>query len=265
MADEIATRNDAPVRNRVSKLSAEKALPSVGAEQLARIIKGYAVASNGGQDQVNYKDVASATGLNPTVVSANNSFLTESGVITSPKYGFYVPCEEAVRFARESAWDEENAKSHLRKIVLATWYGQVTVQNFVTRSTLSEEELRRVLAIKCGATESDTKALNYIIDFLVYLGVVSEGDDGSLRRGNTDELSKQTAAQGTVPDVVLSAPAQSPNGNLSVTRDSIRERANAHSGVSIALNLNLSIDELTPENAQRVRDWVALLNQQDDA
>jgi hypothetical protein len=265
MADEIAVRNDASVKNRGSKLSAEKALPSVGAEQLVRIIKGYAVASNGGQDQVNYKDVASATGLNPTVVSANNSFLTESGVITSPKYGFYVPSEEAVRFARESAWDEENAKTHLRKIVLATWYGQVTVQNFVTRSTLSEDELRRVLGIKCGASESDAKALNYIIDFLVYLGVVSEGEDGLLRRGNTDELGKQMAIHGAAPNVVLPAPAQSPDEILSVTRDGIRERANAHPGVSIALNLNLSIDELTPENAQRIRDWVALLNQQNEA
>src|SRR5438552_2657256 len=148
-----------PSKTRTPRMAAEKSLPQSSAETLVKIIKGYAVASNGGQLQVNYKDVASVAGTGPTLVSGNNRFLLESQILTSPKFGFYVPTEGAIRFARESAWDEPGAKAHLRAIVLATWYGQVAVQNFALRSTLTKEELKRALAIKSGATEGDSSAL----------------------------------------------------------------------------------------------------------
>lgn len=250
MADEIAVTESLP-KTRGPKLSAEKALPTVGAEQLVRIIKGYAVASSGGQSQVNYKDVASATGLNPTVVSGNNTFLLESEIITSPKYGYYLPSEEAVRFARESAWAEENAKSHLRRIALKTWYGQVAVQNFATRVSLSRDELRRVLGIKCGATEADAKALNYVVDFLIYLGVVVEDGNDLLQRGNTDELGKSAAfLQNPQPTSVDAVSSPTPEHEVTATSKS--------QNISVVLNLNLNvrIEDLTLENAERVRDWV---------
>jgi hypothetical protein len=262
MADEVTVR-DSTVKSRGPKLSAEKALPTVGAEQLVRIIKGYAVASSGGEDRVNYKDVASATGLNPTIVSGNNTFLTESGIILSPKYGYYVPSKEAVRFARESAWGEENAKSHLRKIVLVTWYGQVTLQNFATRLALSRDELRRVLGIKCGASEADGKALNYIIDFLIYLGVISEGDDELLRRGNIDELAKEILPPVGPLNIKFETP-QISEAIPATFEDIGPAPAETRSPVSIVLNLSIGIDELTPENAQRLREWMALLNEHMD-
>jgi hypothetical protein len=251
MVDETILRSDMVPKSRGPKLSAERALPGTGVEGLVKIIKGYAVASNGGENQVNYKDVASATGLNPTVVSANNTFLTESGIILSPKYGFYVPSEEAVRFARESAWDETNAKSHLRRIVLNTWYGQVTVQNFATRVTLSRDDLRRVLGIKCGASESDARALNVIIDFLDYLDITTEGDDHVLRRGNIDELKQQlpsvASTEYSQPVVSHPPPTAEPN-------------AEGQLNLSVVLNLSVEIDQLTPENAKKVRDWLMLVN-----
>ncbi len=259
--DEITVRSDALVKSRGPKLSSERALPTVGDEQLVRIIKGYAVASSGGEDQVNYKDVASATGLNPTIVSANNAFLMDSAIIASPKYGYYVPSEEAVRFARESAWDEENAKSHLRKLVLVTWYGQVTVQNFATRVSLSRDELRRVLGIKCGASEADGKALNYIIDFLGYLGVISEGDDGSLRRGNTDELSKQIPSPVALPNAQNLHPSENPETVPAASRETAGTSSELRPPVSVVVNLSVSLDELTPENAKRLREWMTLLGE----
>lgn len=261
MAEEITLPNEVPVKNRAPKLASERALPTVGAEALVRIIKGYAVASNGGEDRVNYKDVASATGLSPTVVSGNNTFLTESGIIVSPKYGYYVPSEEAVRFAREAAWNEENAKSHLRRLVLATWYGQVTVQNFATRLSLSRDELRRVLGIKCGASEADGKALNYIIDFLIYLGIVSQGEDDLLRRGNIDELGKQVLTSTTLPERVY--PPEhletiSPPGEQKLPAEA-RETT-----IVLNLNLNINVNDLTTENAERLREWIASVTRRGD-
>src|SRR6266496_884543 len=181
-------------KQRAPKLTAEKALPRSGAEILVKIIKGYAVASNGGETQVNYKDVASAAGVPPTVVSGNNSFLLESQILTSPKYGFYVPSENSVRFAREAAWDEAGAKVHLRKIVVACWYGQVVIQNFTLRSNLTREDLKRALAIKAGATEGDSNSLEFLVDFIIYTGLVVENENGALAKGNFDEMTKASAA-----------------------------------------------------------------------
>ena len=247
MADETYLKSEPVPKSRGPRLSAERALPSAGVEALIRIIKGYAVASNGGENPVNYKDVASATGLNPTVVSANNTFLTESGIILSPKYGFYVPSEEAVRFARESAWDEQKAKSHLRRIALNTWYGQVAVQNFATRATLTRDELRRVLGIKCGASEADARALNVIIDFLNYLAITSEGDDELIRRGNIDELKEQ------LPSVVSTEQRESP---LSSSTESLSPIAAGAPKVSVVLNVSLEVDQLTEDNAKKIREWL---------
>jgi len=151
MPDEVLNEV-APQKQRLAKLSAEKALPVSGSDTLMKIIKGYAVASGGGNTAINYKDVAAATNLSPTLVSANNSFLAESGFIQSPKYGFYLPNEAAVRFAREAAWGEEKAKVYLRRIAFATWYGAVTSQVLALRSSIPRDDLKRSLAIKCGAS-----------------------------------------------------------------------------------------------------------------
>ncbi len=176
---------------RSPRMSAEKSLPQSSAETLVRVIKGYAIASNGGQSAINYKDVASVSGIAPTVVSGNNKFLLESQVLISPKFGYYVPSEGAVRFAREAAWDEPAAKAHLRRIVVSTWYGQTAVQNLMLRPSLRRDELKRALAIKAGATEGDSNALEFIIDFLIYIGVVAESETGTLAKG---EIEKDQSA-----------------------------------------------------------------------
>ena len=101
--EETVQTKEETVKTRSPRLSSEKALPQSSADTLVRIIKGYAVASSGGQTKINYKDVASAAGVNPFVVSGNNRFLMDSEILSSPKYGYYIPTENAVRFAREAA------------------------------------------------------------------------------------------------------------------------------------------------------------------
>src|SRR5260370_14903243 len=155
---EVQQLKEEPPKLRAPRLSAEKALPQSSAETLVRIIKGYAIASSGGQTKINYKDVASAAGIGPTIVSGNNKFLLDSQILFSPKYGFYVPTENAVRFAREAAWDEAAAKAHLRAILAVSWYGQIILQNFALRPQLTRAEMKRALAIKSGATEGDSSA-----------------------------------------------------------------------------------------------------------
>lgn len=238
---------------RTPKMSAEKSLPQSSAEQIVKIIKGYAVASNGGETQINYKDVASAANLHPTVVSRNNSFLLESQFLTSPKYGFYVPSEGAVRFARESAWDEAGAKAHLRKIVLGCWYGQVLVQNFTLNPNLKREDLKRTLAIKCGATEGDANALEFLIDFIIYTGLVDASENGSLSKGNFDELSESSSGRET---------GQIPAPQTKTVQEFLRVSTAPGSGAGSSLIVHIhikSFEDLTPEHATKLNEWLRLL------
>ena len=252
---ETQIKEEAP-KARVPRMSAEKALPLSSAEQLVKIIKGYAVASNGGETQINYKDVASAANLNPSVVSRNNSFLLESQILTSPKYGYYVPSEGAVRFARESAWDEAGAKAYLRKIVLGCWYGQVLVQNFTLNPNLKREDLKRTLAIKCGATEGDASALDFLIDFVIYTGLVEASENGSLSKGNFDELSDSNSARDTKP---VSTP------QIKSAQDFLQPPAKpvTDAGTSLVVHVHIkNFEDLTPEHATKLKEWLELLQNQ---
>lgn len=255
-------QEDAP-RSRVPRLSAQKALPQTSAESLVKIIKGYAIASNGGQTKINYKDVASVAGLSPTVVSANNKFLLESQILTSPQYGYYIPTENAVRFAREAAWDEAGAKAHLRKVIAYSWYGQVAVQNFVLRAKLTRAELKRSLAIKCGASEGDAGALEFLIDFMSYTDLIASDDKGGLGKGQVDFDAHPPTAIIEVIDNSLAAERSvaTPSPEMVAPRaDSVKQTPN----LSIHLHIR-DFDQLTPDNATRLRDWLRTIRSIDQA
>jgi hypothetical protein len=235
-------------KQRTPRLSAEKALPQSAADTLVRIIKGYAIASSGGQAKINYKDVASAAGISPFVVSGNNRFLLDSQILSSPKYGYYVPTEDAVRFAREAAWDESGAKAHLRRIVANVWFGQVVSQNFALRSQLTRPDLKRALAIKSGATEGDSAALDYLIDFIIYTGLVLEDEHGVLKKGEVSDL--ETGDELPVPALVgVDAQHTPQTSSKELTRPT---------GLALHIHIH-DLDDLTPENAKRVRDWIGRL------
>ncbi len=242
------------LRPKTQKLSAHFALPLSGTDTLVKIIKGYAIASNGGATPVNYKDVASATGLTPSIVSRNNGFLAESQIITSPKYGFYIPSELAVKFAREAAWDEANSKRHLRAAIRNAWYGIVVVQNFATRPSLSREDLKRVLAIKSGATEGDSESLGRLIDFLAHIGFISEAENGTFTRQVAPDDAQEPR------NIVLEAGTGSLNvtgGDVEAVVSKSPKTGSASPQIQINLNINIaSISELTDLDAKTLRKWL---------
>jgi hypothetical protein len=248
MSEEQDVKIEQPVKSRTPKLSAEKALPYSGADAIVKIIKGYVVASNAGESPVKHTDVASATGLNSTNVSGNNAFLSESQILTSPKYGYYVPSEEATRFAREAAWDEEKAKLQLRKVIARCWYGQVAIQNLALRSSLSRGEFKKSLAIKAGATEGDANALDRLIDFIVYTGLVLQDNAGVLTKGNLDEIE---TADSIVPR------AGEPVQVVTQGKGDVYVQNKTENAVSVVVHVHLKDwNDLTSENAVRLREWL---------
>lgn len=249
-AESVSTAAPSATPRQRARMTAEKALPQSSAETLVKIIKGYAIASNGGQSQINYKDVASVSGIGPTVVSSNNKFLLESQILISPKFGYYVPSEAAVRFAREAAWDEPAAKVHLHDVIASTWFGQTALQNLMLRSSLRRDELKRALAIKAGASEGDSNALEFLVDFLVYTGVIVQSETGAIAKGDvTQQLVNR--------DVTVEPDGVSAATELGAVRAVPLESSNA---VTLALHIHVnSPEDLTDDYAVRIRDWLNLV------
>ena len=248
MSDDQEQKLEQVVKSKTPKLAAEKALPSAGADTLVKIIKGYVVASNAGESPVKYTDVASVTGVHQVTVSANNNFLLESQILTSPKYGYYVPSEEAVKYAREAAWAEDKAKAHLRRLAARCWYGQAVIQNFALRPSLARFDLKKSLAIKAGATEGDAAALEKLIDFIVYTELVLEDDAGTLTKGNLDEIE--------VPTPPPTQPVEQARVVTQGTGDAYVQHGR-EAAVSVVLHVHLKDwKDLTPENAVRLREWI---------
>jgi len=248
MSEEQEQRVEQAARTKTPKLSAERALPQSGADVLVKIIKGYVVASNAGETPVKYSDVASATGLGQTTVSANNSFLSDSQILASPKYGYYVPSEEATKFAREAAWDEDKAKNYLRKVVARCWYGQVVMQNLALRPSLSRLDLKKSLAIKAGATEGDASALERLMDFIVYTGLVNEDNAGTLTKGNLDEVEAPTSTTGQ--------PVQEARAAMTVSEPP-SVQPESQGAISVVFHVHIrDWSDLTSENAVRLRQWL---------
>lgn len=245
--------SSATPKQRSPRMSAEKALPQSSSETLVKIIKGYAIASNGGESQINYKDVASVSGITPTVVSGNNRFLLESQVLSSPKFGYYIPTEGAVRFAREAAWDEPAAKAHLRNVIAFTWYGQTALQNLMLRPSLRRDELKRALGIKAGATEGDGNALEFLIDFLIYTGVVAETETGTIAKGDTEPTAAPATSDATVAPVGVSA-----RGDVGAVAAVTPPNTSASVTLSLHIHLN-SPEDLTDDYATRIREWLELV------
>jgi len=247
-----ATRDEKP-KSRTPKLSAQCALPQSSVDTLVKIIKGYAISSNGGETQVTYKDVASATGLNPSVVSRNNKFLLDSNILSSPKYGYYMPSESAVRFAREAAWDEGKAKKHLRTLIQDCWFGKIALQNFALRSSLTREELKRVFGIKCGASEGDSSALNNLIDFIVYADLVNENENGSLVKGLTDDNENQF--QPILDSSVITDTTKNRDENLIPPQSDNTEFGSM--GISLIVHIHINnFEELTQEHGEALVKWL---------
>jgi hypothetical protein len=251
--NEAELQDDQPVKPRAAKISAEKTLPRSSAVQLVKIIKAYVVASNGGESPVDYKDVASAAGMAPNSVSGNNGFLEESQILISPKYGYYLPTEGAVRFAREAAWDEAGAKTHLRRIISESWYGQVVIQTLTLRSSLSSDELRKSLAIKCGATEGDMASLGFLIEFILYTNLAVSDDSGTIVRGNFDEVANR---QESISRVERTVSVEETPIQTNVSPVMVETSKN----VSFVCHLHIrDFSELTSENATSLRKWIKLL------
>jgi len=191
-----------------TKVESTYSLPCSSPEVMSKILKAYVIASGQGAEAVKYSDVAAVAGLGASTVSANNSFLADSGFIISERYGYYKPSTETIEFAKQAPWDEVGAKRFIRKQIDATWFGQTVRQQFQMFPALTKSQQIRALGIKSSPPEADASKVDFLFDFLEYFEyVVSDGEGNyTLRRDETPGTAEAThLADAMIADMGQSA------------------------------------------------------------
>jgi len=201
------TQEKVPLRPTRTAMKAEStySLPCSSPEVLSKILKAYVIASRQGTEAVKYSDVAAVAGLGPSTVSANNSFLADSGFIVSERYGYYKPSTETIEFAKHAPWDEVGAKRFIRRQIDETWFGQTVRQQFQMFPTLTRSQQIRALGTKSSPPEADASKVGFLFDFLAYFEYVVSDDEGNytLHRDESSETAEAThLADAMIADVV---------------------------------------------------------------
>lgn len=229
-----------------TKVESTYPLPISSPEVLAKILKAYVIASGQGAEAVRYSDVAAVAGLGPSTVSANNSFLADSGFIVSERYGYYKPSTEAIEFAKHAPWDEAGARRFIRKQIDGTWYGQTVRQQFQMFPTLTRTQQIRALGIKSSPPEADASKVDFLFDFLAYFEyVISDGEGNyTLRR---DE-SPGTAEATHLADAMIADVARGESPSEVVDKYVGRQPEQSQSTVTVPhVHININIMPSTTE------------------
>lgn len=163
-------------------------------EKHFEIIKAYVVASNEGSKPVGWKDLEGIVSIDPSKVSANNKFFCDLGLIkeAEKQRGKYFPTKNAIDFAKIKDWDEDEAKSILRELILKSWFWESTRQLLEVRKKVSEKELLGKLGIDSRADpEKHLPSLKVIVEYLKYVELIRE-EDGTITYGKFGLKEKPT-------------------------------------------------------------------------
>jgi len=169
----------------VAKL--KHSLPSykITFEKHFEILKAYVVASKEGKEPLSWKDFQKIVSINSHYVSANNKFLEELGLIKEAerKPGKYSPTEKTVEFSKAKDWDEEQAKSILRKLVSSSWFWQSTKQLLDIRGKIPKNDLISKFGVDSGADpKKHFPSLNILVEYLKYVELINE-ENGTITYG----------------------------------------------------------------------------------
>jgi hypothetical protein len=169
-------RTRAPQRPR-----ARKALPTdrLKLDMQKNALVAISLASDYGRRAVGSEDIAPRIGVSPATAGLNNAFFMESGLITRESKGRYKPTTEAVKFARDYAFDAAKAGKILAHPLAQTWYFHAIRQQ-LGMGPVSKDTMIQVLAHEAGASKDHQAQLSAMLSWLEYAGLI-EDKGGSIK------------------------------------------------------------------------------------
>jgi predicted transcriptional regulator len=168
------------------------------------IVLGYLHQGGSAQRPVSLSAVAAATGLNLTMVSANNGALADLGVLQREKGGSYSLTKEGSEVARALEFEEpELLKRSLGPLLLRSDAIASALNAVRIRNGMTEDAFVSQLALASGEPKSASliAGARAILEMLIATGLVAqEGDRVSAPKQRTvDDGDKQASSVTTEP------------------------------------------------------------------
>lgn len=204
-------------------------LTSAGIETLIQVLKTYVIGTKNGESPIDYQEVASISGLNPSTVSGCNKFFEENGMLILRKRGMYVPSQEIVNFSRELPWDVENAKRKLRNVLKRTWFGELVLKKFELNTSYKESELISSLGKEAGALDDQMASLKRIIELMEYSELIQRIQD-------TDQYTLESELPSFIPANIQA-------DQIDTLKISDKPEEMSSSSIKYTINLNVNIPE----------------------
>jgi hypothetical protein len=191
----------------------EFSLPASSFEELKRTIQGYA----GKGEAKSLSDVHRLSGVSESLISRNNGFLTEAGLITAGKTKNATDLGKRLGRAFEYNRAEEIASS-LRTVVQQTEFLSSLPSIIRVQGGMTQENLHKHILFASGSSNNTYKiaGAHAIIQLLQESGLVVD-DNGTFRVKTTTDSEAEnnpqdSAVQADEPKPIVTAPSQ--EGNL---------------------------------------------------
>jgi hypothetical protein len=114
-----------------------------------------------------------------STIALTNPFFSSIGLLQRLAVGTYMPSEAVIAFFRASAKDPDTAARKLAPTFKNTWFCQALMPR-LTYAPMQEHEVLKALEKACAANEDNKKAVAFLLEFLVLVGIVER--DGDLVR-----------------------------------------------------------------------------------
>lgn len=200
-------------------------------ENHLNIIKTYVIVSKEGKEPVNYNSFKTLIDISPQIISGNNKFFVDVGIIKKAEEGArgkYVPTEATINLYNALKWNkEEEIKSLLADILSKSWFWDLTKQLLDVQGTVIKEKLREKLGYASGADpKKHNSSLNVIIEYLLCAGLIKEEEGNITYNEPANDVPKKKPSKKDVKIVMPSVKAPLVLGvliNPEMSEDQIRK------------------------------------------
>jgi len=208
--------------------------PNISLEKHLELIKAYVILSKNGKEGVTYKSFKSLVELSPTIISGNNAFFKEIGIINEveKQRGAYIPTEPAVRLNTALRWKRDSEiESILSELLRDAWFWNFAKQLLELKEKASRAELKEKLGFESNADpKKHNVSLNVLIDYMLKAGLIIEREGNiTLKNKGMGEVASKPPHTGGVDTLQSKQKAES----VVLDRDHIKQQFSVLIGVLV--------------------------------
>lgn len=240
-----------------------------------KIISAYASLSLNGSKELKYSDFSQTSlGFNSQLVSGNNKFLENIGLIIPTGGGKYKPTQDSINFYNSNRWNKiEAAKEILKKRMMETWFWGETRALLELKKICTKEELIQHLGHVAEANpEKHKRSLRTLIDYLLYASLINLTEEtGEIKLSDDNEqielsIAKQPANSDQPTTFAQPITKEAVEEEL-IKKEIVQEKIikpeisfKNHVNVNISIELKISPETSKDDMKEKIEALVEVLN-----